>query len=516
VVSECTSRDLSTPDKTFLAIYDLKRDNIHALVAVLVLVVAVSVFAVVVSYSLQSTPEVYGPKKPFHVGVTYCGSSVDEAKQLVDRVKNYTNLFVVQSYYLQTHVDELNQVCDYAVTNGLDIIVYFGAYHSQENAVSSFLGPAESRWGSHFLGLYYNDEPGGKMLDSNIELGNITKKEYEVTKRHIYNDSYSEEIAYRPSGEVFFSTSLSQPYGHSSFTTTNRVYQLNGTINYEKYTNTFDGTTFSNTEIYLTYYPDGTVQDQNGTYVTDQGNITQFTPCQQLLDSRPMQTCEDAANIYTAGLRQDVDFVKNQSSIKVFTSDYALYWFDYKAGYDTVLAQLGPSNNPKQEIALVRGAASMQNKSWGTILTWKNSSNPSSLMTGDEMYENLKLSYQSGAQYAVAFNYAPDVNGTGLLQDMNYAAIERFWTDIVQNPDVSNNLAIHDALVLPADYGWGMRSVNDTVWGLFSADDKAPQIWSATQNLLNGKDGKVDIIYEDSASQAASRYSGVHYWNSTG
>jgi hypothetical protein len=158
----------------------------------------------------------------------------------------------------------------------------------------------------------------------------------------------------------------------------------------------------------------------------------------------------------------------------------------------------------------------MQNKSWGSILTWKNSTDPSSLMTGEEMYENLKLSYQSGAEYAVVFNYAPDANGTGLLQDEHYSAIQRFWTDVVQKSDTSNNITIHDALVLPADYGWGMRSVNDTIWGLFPADEKATQIWSATQNLLSSKDGKVDIIYEDSTTQAVSRYLRVHSWNSTG
>jgi hypothetical protein len=263
------------------------------------------------------------------------------------------------------------------------------------------------------------------------------------------------------------------------------------------------------------YQPDGGVQDQNGTSITNQGNITRFTPYQQLWDSQPLQTNTEAADAYTKQVQDTVGWVHNQSSAKVFTSDYALYWFDYKAGYDTVLAQLGPNDNPKQEIALVRGAAAMQNKPWGTILTWINSTNPSSLMTGEEMYENLKLSYQSGAEYAVAFNYAPDANGTGLLQDEHYSAIQRFWTDIVQNPDTSNNITINDALVLPADYGWGMRNVNDTIWGLFPADDKAAQIWSTMQQLLSSKNGKVDIIYEAVSSQTASRYSQLHYWNST-
>ena len=87
-----------------------------------------------------------------------------------------------------------------------------------------------------------------------------------------------------------------------------------------------------------------------------------------------------------------------------------MYWFDYQAGYDTVLAQLGWSNNPTQEIALVRGAANMQNKDWGTMITWKTNDYPS-LPSGAEMYDNMRLSYESGAQYVVVFNYTPEYTG---------------------------------------------------------------------------------------------------------
>ena len=130
----------------------MKRDNVYALAAVLLLVVAVSVFASVISNSLQPGKE-DASKKPFYLGVTYCGSSVNEACQLVDKVKNYTNLFIVQSYYLQTHIDELIQVCDYAVNEGLDLIVYFGAYHAQETPLPASYAPrsrggAATSWGS--------------------------------------------------------------------------------------------------------------------------------------------------------------------------------------------------------------------------------------------------------------------------------------------------------------------------------------------------------------------------------
>ncbi|MEM3000050.1 MAG: hypothetical protein QXV09_04795 [Candidatus Bathyarchaeia archaeon] len=79
-----------------------------------------------------------GMQKPFHVGVTFGGSTAAEAKQLIDRVKDYTNLFVVQSGPLQMDIPqlentELEKTCDYAVAAGLDIIIYVGAFEIQAN-----------------------------------------------------------------------------------------------------------------------------------------------------------------------------------------------------------------------------------------------------------------------------------------------------------------------------------------------------------------------------------------------
>ncbi len=498
----------------------MKREYVYALAAVLLLVVAVSFFASVVSNSLQPETEDTS-KKPFYLGVTYCGSSVNEAYQLVDNVKNYTNLFVVQSNYLQSNLDDLVNVCNYAVDSGLNIIVYSSSYQVQQSNLENILSNAKSHWGTNFLGIYYNDEPGGKMLDAQVELCEITKCEGGGIERiDVSNDTYKSETSFSRSGEIRINTDKRlQTETDLTTISTTTIYFVNGTITHQKINSTYYYTENETKPTYqmqiLTFQQDGTVQDKNGKAVTDAGNITQFTPYQQIWESRPLQTYAEAADAYTTTKKGIVDWIHNRSSVKVFTSDYALYWFDYEAGYDTVLAELGPASNPKQEIALVRGAATMHDKPWGTILTWKNSSDPSSLMNGNEMYENLKGSYESGAEYSVVFNYAPDVNGTGLLQDEHYWAIERFWNEVVQNPEVGNNVIVEDALVLPADYGWGMRSVTDTIWGLWQPDEKAPQIWNAIQNHLDNKGGKLDIIYEDSAAQANTQYPNVYYWNNT-
>jgi hypothetical protein len=75
----------------------------------------------------------------------------------------------------------------------------------------------------------------------------------------------------------------------------------------------------------------------------------------------------------------------------------------------------------------------MQNKSWGTMIDWQYLS-PPTLMSGNQMYNAMKQSYESGAQYVVVFNYSPDNNGTGLLQKEQLAAIQKFWKDVVENP----------------------------------------------------------------------------------
>jgi len=90
------------------------------------------IFAVLVSSMLLLSVFSYlylipgSAPESFYVGVTYCGESPEEAKQLIDKVKNYSNLFVLQSGPLQQFPEKINEICDYAVSSGMHLIVYFG------------------------------------------------------------------------------------------------------------------------------------------------------------------------------------------------------------------------------------------------------------------------------------------------------------------------------------------------------------------------------------------------------
>ena len=232
------------------------------------------------------------------------------------------------------------------------------------------------------------------------------------------------------------------------------------------------------------------------------------------MDSNPLQTYTEAANAFVNTEQQTLSSIGNQSDVGLFTSDYGLYWFDYLGGYNTVFAELFGGQTDAQTLALVRGAADMQDKSWGVMIEPATQS-PLSLQSGTQMYNEMRQSYEDGAEYAVVFNYSPSGNGTGLLQDEQFASIQKFWTDVVQNPKVTNNVIGKDALVLPNDYGSGMGSQNDTIWGIWQPNNSSQQVWNAMQSSLAKYGSKLDIVYDDPAYPTAGRYQHVYYWNQT-
>jgi hypothetical protein len=344
---------------------------------------------------------------PF-VGVTFSGDSVLNAKLLIDRVKDFTNLLVVQSGPASKNETMLNEICDYAVNVGLSIIVYFGKFDYDWQPL--WLDSAKEKWGSSFLGVYYFDEPAGSLLDNFDEMWN---------------------------------ESLSEP-----------------------------------------------ALDIPGSY----DEMAEFF----------VHAWETMPGLATVK--------KRAVPLLAFSSDYALYWFDYLAGYDVVFAQFGWNHSRVQDIALVRGAAKVQNKGWGVIVTW-TFNDPPYLEDGESLYEDLVMAYNNGAEYIVVFNY-PSVTNYGILEDEHFSALERFWQEILAD---SNHVPViaDSALVLPKNYGWGMRNAYDSIWGLWDADEKSPQIWDISRKLLSCYGNQLDIVYEDDRFSLGDKYSEIIYWNLT-
>ena len=398
---------------------------------ILTLILVVSMLAAVIYL-----PEIIGTssskeQKPYF-GVSFNGNTTEQAKLLIDKTKDYTNLFVLQSGPISKNETSTNIICDYAVDAGLDVIVFFGWFDPAAPWQIPWLDYATSRWGNHFLGIYFFDESGGIQIDHDWEFNFHHIKEvdpafYEDIKAYIEGDA----------GQVV------------------RDYELVK-------------------ENYIEY------------------------------------------------LQNHVQLgILNNKSISAFTADYALYWFDYLAGYDTVFVELGWNHDIEKHIALCRGAATVQQKEWGTIIVWnslnRDDEETGTYKSGPEMLSDMLISYEAGADYIIIFNYPtnPPGNPYGILIDEHFAAMEQFWNHMEQNPDDYGKTQAQAALVLPENYGWGMRSIDDRIWGYWEPDEKSEQIWNISQQLLTKYGLALDIVYEDPNYPLDSTYPEIIYWNST-
>jgi hypothetical protein len=237
---------------------------------------------------------------------------------------------------------------------------------------------------------------------------------------------------------------------------------------------------------------------------------------------------EGEADNYTDAATQFVDdlswwiegrFIGNESyreispsDFHLFSSDYCLYWFDYKAGYDVLLAQFGWNYSRQLNVALCRGAATAQNKDWGVIITWTYN-HPPYIESGEELYDDMILAYENGAKYIIVFDSNKDWTD-GILRDEHFEALKRFWEYTQNNPRTSKPTKERVAYVLPKDYGYGFRGPNDKIWGLWEADDFSLEISTNLGSLLEEYGTALDIIYDDGI-KFDELYGKYIFWNGT-
>ena len=214
------------------------------------------------------------------------------------------------------------------------------------------------------------------------------------------------------------------------------------------------------------------------------------------------------------GLNHFMQYYMMTSNQNLITSDYALYWFDYKAGYNTVLSEFIWNYSKQLSISLNRGAATVQNKNWGVIIDWKYNDMPY-IESGPELYNDMVLAYQNGAKYITIFDY-PKNSAYGILQKEHLQAMQQFWQYIKDNPQPSSTVDDRVTYVLPKDYGYGFRGPADKIWGLWSADNLTYQIGNEIGNALEKYGSKLDIIYDDGLNPTnTAMYSQLIFWNGT-
>jgi hypothetical protein len=198
----------------------------------------------------------------------------------------------------------------------------------------------------------------------------------------------------------------------------------------------------------------------------------------------------------------------------LFTSDYALYWFDYKGGYDTVFAEFGWNYSRQLNIALCRGAATMQGKDWGTIITWTYTE-PPYLESSEELFNDLLLAYENGAKYIIVFNSNENYTH-GVLEPDQLQALRVFWHYVQNNPRTSFPASDRVAYVLPKDYAYGFRGPNDKIWGFWEADAFSDQICQTLGSLNEEYGVRLDVIYDEGLeSNSTCGYSQLIFWNGT-
>jgi hypothetical protein len=375
---------------------------------ILTVILLTSLFCSVIIYvHYSSKTEV--SEEEFLFGVSFGGNTTSEAKQLIDRVKGYTNLFLINSWEASINETALNEICEYAVDAELDFMVFFDYLsHIGYPWHLTWLDAAKERWNEEFLGVYLYDEPGGRQIDSGDWEGG--------------DNDYIERVSDYSEATEFFVTHISSTWS---------------------------------------------LQD-----------------------------------------------LKNRN-VTAFTSDYALYWFDYLAGCDAVFVELGWNHSRPQQIGLGRGAANVQDKDWGAIITWTYQ-NPPYLENGTEILEDMKTAYRAGAKYLIVFNYPtyPPGNPYGILEDEHFEAMQQFWDYRQNHPEEYGKTEAEAAFVLPKDYGWGMRRVDDNIWfPEWGSDNLSPLIWENMNKLIERYGLKLDIIYDDPRFGYEDKYAYIHFWD---
>ena len=224
----------------------------------------------------------------------------------------------------------------------------------------------------------------------------------------------------------------------------------------------------------------------------------------------------EVANNYVSRLGSYLKYFTSTGQT-VLTADYELYWFDYKAGYNTVLCEFGWNNSRPQQIALCRGAARANNMDWGAMMTWTYNQSPY-IESASKLYDDLMLAYNSGAKYEIVFSY-PNITQCGILTDEHLQALKNFWNYVSNNaPTDPYYERVQTAYVLPADYGFGFRSATDRMWGLWGPDSLSGKVWNDTTAFVTQYGTNFDIVFDEEQYKQSfmSHYDKIVYWNQTG
>jgi len=161
----------------------------------------------------------------------------------------------------------------------------------------------------------------------------------------------------------------------------------------------------------------------------------------------------------------------------------------------------------------MRGAANVQNKHWGAIITWTYDRAPY-LDSGAQTYKDMVLAYNSGASYIAVYDSSQNYTSTTLTQD-HFKALKDFWNYVESNPEKHGSIKADRAVVLPQDYGFGFRSPTDSVWQYHQVENWTQKMYTDITSFVAQHNSIVDIVYSDKEFKnlLQTKYSSVLYWS---
>lgn len=225
----------------------------------------------------------------------------------------------------------------------------------------------------------------------------------------------------------------------------------------------------------------------------------------------------DARNQFVAHIDSLIQVATSNTTanegIQAFSSDYALYWFDYKAGYDVLFAEFGWNYSRQMNVAFCRGAAEAQKKEWGVMITWTYSVEPY-LESGEELFKDMVSAYDNGAKYILIFDTNENYTN-GVLMEEHVQAIKQFTQYAHANPRKFGRVSERTVFVLPKDYGYGFRGPEDKIWGLWENDAFSYELSVKLGVFLEEYGNKLDVIYDDDVDYDRLGYDKVIFWNGT-
>ncbi len=257
-----------------------------------------------------------------------------------------------------------------------------------------------------------------------------------------------------------------------------------------------------------------------GAYVFDEAGGKKVDQSHEPAPTNPVNYTDAAEQFvyHTHYYLANYSYYYNDPALKLVTSDYALYWYDYLLGYDVVFGEFVGNQSRQLTVALDRGAAKTMGKDWGTMITWKYTQPPFA-EEPLQLFRDMMLAYRNGAKYIIVFNGPGNYTATtryGILTPAHLLAIKLFWL-YTQLSATAEEFPAETAYVLPTDYGYGFRGPADRIWGYFPPDPLSPVVWNASNSLIQKYGIKLDIVYETEIDNTPVilPYERLIYWNGT-